>query len=106
MTHRRVVATRCLQRSVQTLRRSKGDAAADRVPDWCYGAVCDRWLADPVNQTFLSDRNPWVLRDMSERLLEASNRGLWTGANENQLALLKELINSSEARIERGALTC
>ena len=59
-----------------------------------------------MNQTFLSDRNPWVLRDMAERLLEASNRGLWTGANENQLALLKELINSSEARIERGALTC
>ena len=82
------------------------DAATDRVPDWCYGALCDRWLADPVNQTFLSDRNPWVLRDMAERLLEASNRGLWTGANENQLALLKELINSSEARIERGALTC
>jgi len=82
------------------------DAATDRVPDWCYGAVCDSWLADPVNQTFLNDRNPWVLRDMAERLLEASNRGLWTGASQDQLNLLKDLVSSSEARIERGDLTC
>ena len=34
------------------------ESETDRVPDWCYGAVCDSWLADPVSQTFLNDRNP------------------------------------------------
>ena len=82
------------------------DAATDRVPDWCYGALCDRWMADPVNQRFLSARNPWVLRDMAERLLEAFNRNLWMGATPDQLALLKDLVSSSEAKIERGDVTC
>ena len=81
------------------------DAATDRVPDWCYGALCDAWLADPVTQRFLNERNPWVLRDMAERLLEAANRGLWSGAQPQQLELLKDLVNSSEATIERGALS-
>ena len=44
---------------------------------------------------------------MAERLLEASNRGLWQGAADQQIQLLKGLISSSEAQIERGGLsTC
>jgi cobaltochelatase CobN len=83
------------------------DAATDRVPDWCYGALCDQWLDTPEIVEFLERRNPWVLRDMAERLLEASNRGLWQGAAEQQIQLLKGLISSSEAQIERGGLsTC
>ena len=82
------------------------DAATDRVPDWCYGALCDRWLTDADTRAFLSDRNPWVLRDMAERLLEASNRGLWQQPTDQQLNQLRELVMESEARIERGDLTC
>ena len=81
------------------------DAATDRVPDWCYGALCDQWLSTRSIVDFLRQRNPWVLRDMAERLLEASNRGLWEGADSEQLALLKDLVASSEAQIERGGLT-
>ena len=81
------------------------DAATDRVPDWCYGALCDQWLNTPEIVEFLERRNPWVLRDMAERLLEASNRGLWQGAADQQIQLLKGLISSSESQIERGGLT-
>jgi cobaltochelatase CobN len=81
------------------------DAATDRVPDWCYGALCDQWLNTPEIVEFLERRNPWVLRDMAERLLEASNRGLWQGAADQQIQLLKGLISSSEAQIERGGLS-
>ena len=81
------------------------DAATDRVPDWCYGALCDQWLSTRSIVDFLKQRNPWVLRDMAERLLEASNRGLWEGADPEQIALLKDLVASSEAQIERGGLT-
>ena len=82
------------------------DAATDRVPDWCYGALCDQWLGEETTLGFLKSRNPWVLRDMAERLLEASNRGLWESANENQIERLKQLVATSEAQIERGELTC
>ena len=82
------------------------DAATDCVPDWCYGAICDQWLSNSTTVEFLSQRNPWILRDMSERLLEAFNRGLWEGASDDQLSRLKQLVVTSEARIERGDLTC
>jgi cobalamin biosynthesis Mg chelatase CobN len=29
------------------------DAATDRVPDWCYGALCDQWLNTPEIVEFL-----------------------------------------------------
>ena len=82
------------------------DASTDRVPDWCYGALCDQWLNQPRIQEFLGTSNPWVLRDMGERLLEASNRGLWGTATAEQLQLLQRLVNSSEAKIERGSPIC
>ena len=65
------------------------DAATDRVPDWCYGALCDQWLGDDETISFLNQRNPWVLRDMAERLLEASNRGLWEQPRQDQLDQLR-----------------
>ena len=82
------------------------DAATDRVPDWCYGALCDQWLGEPFILNFLQTKNPWVLRDMAERLLEASNRDLWQGATEDQIERLKRHVSASESLIERGELTC
>jgi len=32
---------------------------------------------DQVNQQFLQDNNPNALEEMAERLLEATQRGLW-----------------------------
>ena len=46
-----------------------------------------------------------MLRDMAERLLEASNRGLWEGAEPDQIDLLQSLVSTSEGQIERGGLT-
>ena len=54
------------------------DAATDRVPDWCYGALCDQWLDDQRSTSFMAS-NPWVLRDMAERLLEAATVDCGTG---------------------------
>ena len=82
------------------------DASTDRVPDWCYGELCDQCLSRSRILEFLSTSNPWVLRDMAERLLEASNRGLWSSAKREQLLHLQELVNSSEAQIERGSPIC
>ena len=77
------------------------DASTGRVPDWGYGAICDQWLRDPQVRGFLERANPWALRDMGERLLEAHNRGLWEGAQKNQLADLRQLVLESEGLIEK-----
>jgi cobaltochelatase CobN len=76
------------------------DASTGRVPDWSYGAVAERWLADPGVRAFLEQSNPWALRDMAERLLEAHHRGLWSGAAENKLADLRQLVLEAEALVE------
>jgi cobaltochelatase CobN len=77
------------------------DASTGRVPDWSYGAICERWLQGET-LTFLRQANPWALRDMGERLLEAHHRGLWEGASEHQLDHLRQLVLTSEARIEQA----
>jgi cobaltochelatase CobN len=77
------------------------DASTGRVPDWSYGAVAESWLADPAVRAFLEQNNPWALRDMAERLLEAHHRGLWSGAAENQLADLRQLVLEAEALVEK-----
>ncbi|MEX1315796.1 MAG: cobaltochelatase subunit CobN, partial [Synechococcaceae cyanobacterium] len=78
------------------------DASTGRVPDWGYGALCDRWLADRPVRDFLERSNPWALRDMAERLLEAHHRGLWEGASNDQLTQLRQLVLDSEGLIERA----
>ena len=78
------------------------DASTGRIPDWGYGAVCDRWLGDGDVRAFLERSNPWALRDMAERLLEAHNRDLWQGAQEHQLERLRQLVLHSEGLIERS----
>ncbi|MFN9624126.1 MAG: cobaltochelatase subunit CobN [Cyanobacteriota bacterium] len=77
------------------------DASTGRVPDWSYGAICDQWLQGET-LTALRQANPWALRDMGERLLEAHHRGLWEGASPEHLEHLRQLVLSSEARIEQG----
>jgi cobaltochelatase CobN len=76
------------------------DASTGRVPDWSYGALCDQWLNNGEVLAFLRRSNPWALRDMAERLLEARSRGLWEGASAEQLERLRQLLLSSEALTE------
>ncbi|MFM7754279.1 MAG: cobaltochelatase subunit CobN, partial [Cyanobium sp.] len=77
------------------------DASTGRMPDWGYGAVAERWLEDPGVRAFLEQSNPWALRDMAERLLEAHHRGLWSGAGDGQLANLRQLVLEAETLVEQ-----
>ncbi|MEN9542262.1 MAG: cobaltochelatase subunit CobN [Cyanobacteriota bacterium] len=76
------------------------DASTGRVPDWSYGAITEQWLGDEQVLEFLRRANPWALRDMAERLLEAHNRGLWSGAQKNQLEQLRQLVLEAEQLVE------
>jgi cobaltochelatase CobN len=76
------------------------DASTGRAPDWGYAAIQQAWLEDPTVRRRLELSNPWALRDMGERLLEAHNRGLWQGASPDQLERLRQLVRESEALTE------
>ena len=80
------------------------DAASGVVPDWCYRDIHDTWLEDATTRSFLMSHNVWALRDMAERLLEASNRGLWSDADPQRIEALKELVLQAEAAVEKSSL--
>ncbi|BFM15819.1 cobaltochelatase subunit CobN [Maricurvus nonylphenolicus] len=68
------------------------DATTDLVDDYQYQQVADALVFDTDNQAFLQENNPHALEEMTERLLEACQRGLWqepgdTAAELQQLLL-------------------
>src|SRR5438309_6653497 len=71
------------------------DATAHVVEDWMYERVTDAYVADPEVRKFLESSNPWALRAMAERLLEAHQRGLWD-ASEGALATLRGAVLEAE----------
>jgi cobaltochelatase CobN len=71
------------------------DATARVVEDWMYERVTAAYVADPEVRKFLEESNPWALRSMAERLLEADERGLWE-ASEAALATLRSAVLEAE----------
>ncbi len=53
------------------------DATARVVEDWMYERVTDAYVADPQVRKLFEQSNPWALRSITERLLEANERGFW-----------------------------
>ncbi|MDQ7014854.1 MAG: cobaltochelatase subunit CobN [Gammaproteobacteria bacterium] len=53
------------------------DATTDLIADYQYEKVSEALVFDAENQRFLHDNNPKALEEMAERLLEATQRGLW-----------------------------
>jgi cobaltochelatase CobN len=76
------------------------DATTHCVEDFMYEGIAQAYLFDSVVQNFIRGSNPWALRDMAERLLEANQRGLWQEAAPERLAQLRSLVNEAEGVIE------
>ncbi|MBD2234493.1 cobaltochelatase subunit CobN [Phormidium tenue] len=76
------------------------DATARCVADHMYEGVAQAYLLDPAVQAFVQTSNPWALRDMAERLLEANQRGLWATATAEMLDSLRQLANQAEGVLE------
>jgi cobaltochelatase CobN len=71
------------------------DATAHVVEDWMYERVTDAYVADPEVRKFFEQSNPWALKSISERLLEAHERGLWD-ASPDALAALRDALLEAE----------
>ncbi|MDQ4127282.1 MAG: cobaltochelatase subunit CobN, partial [Actinomycetota bacterium] len=79
------------------------DATANVVEDWMYGDVTRKYVLDEQVRGFMRDSNPWALRAISERLLEAAERGLWSEPDPDDLEDLKRAYLENEGMLEERA---
>jgi cobaltochelatase CobN len=54
-------------------------------------------------QAFFAQSNPWALKDMTARLLEAVQRGLWQQPSEETRKALEANFLAAEAALEARA---
>jgi cobaltochelatase CobN len=86
------------------------DATAGVVDDWMYEQLAASYVFDAQVREFLERSNPWALRGITERLLEAVDRGLWAQPDPETLERLRAAYLSAESDLEgrderRAALT-
>jgi cobaltochelatase CobN len=58
------------------------------------------YVFDETNRAFMQKSNPWALRGISERLLEAADRGLWEEPSAETLAGLQRTYLELEGDLE------
>ncbi|GAX43090.1 cobaltochelatase [Tolypothrix sp. NIES-4075] len=76
------------------------DATAKCVEDHMYQGIVDAYLGDRSVCEFIQEKNPWALRDIAEKMLEAHKRGLWQDVNIQTVENLRNLVHQAEAAIE------
>jgi cobaltochelatase CobN len=78
------------------------DATAGVVTDWMYEQLAASYVLDPENREFMTDSNPWALHGITERLLEAADRKLWSAPEPATLTALQEIYLATEGDLEEG----
>lgn len=78
------------------------DATAGVVTDWMYEQLAASYVFDPDNRKFMTDSNPWALHGITERLLEAADRKLWSAPEPATLTALQEIYLATEGDLEEG----
>jgi cobaltochelatase CobN len=76
------------------------DATAQVIEDWMYENVTESYVLDPETQEFFKESNPWALRDIVERLLEAIERGMWENPPADMKEKLQKMFLDLEADLE------
>lgn len=73
------------------------DATTELIDDHQYALLTDAYLLDPSTRDFIREHNPDALRDMTERMLEAQQRGLWQEPGDYREALEDLLLDIEES---------
>jgi cobaltochelatase CobN len=76
------------------------DATTGLIDDYQYQNVADRLVFDETNQAFMQQHNSAALEEMAERLLEATQRGLWQQPGD-YAQRLQDLLLAMDAAQER-----
>ena len=61
-----------------------------------YERVTDAYVADPDMRAFFAQSNPWALRAIAERLLEAARRELWSEPSDAARKTLEDAVLEAE----------
>ncbi|AXI61846.1 cobaltochelatase subunit CobN [Pseudomonas kribbensis] len=72
------------------------DATTQLIDDHQYALLADAYLLDPATRDFVREHNPHALRDMTERMLEAQQRGMWQEPGAYKEALENLLLDIEE----------
>ncbi|SEB74379.1 cobaltochelatase CobN subunit [Pseudomonas mohnii] len=72
------------------------DATTRLIDDHQYALLADAYLLDANTRDFVREHNPHALRDMTERMLEAQQRGMWKAPGEYREALENLLLDIEE----------
>ena len=72
------------------------DATTGVVQDWMYERVTDAYVGDADMRAFFADSNPWALRSIAERLLEAGRRGMWSEPSDAARKTLEDAVLEAE----------
>ncbi|MBO2445840.1 cobaltochelatase subunit CobN [Actinomadura barringtoniae] len=78
------------------------DATAGVVDDWMYETLAKEYVFDEDTRAFMEQSNPWALRGVTERLLEAADRELWAEPDPEVLDRLRETYLQLEGDLEGG----
>ena len=78
------------------------DATSQVMENWMYESLAEKYALDPALQQWMQQVNPWALRRIAEKLLEAQQRGMWQARPET-LAELRTLYLSIEGELEERA---
>jgi cobaltochelatase CobN len=70
------------------------DATAKVVDDWMYEKVAAAYVADPAVRKFFEQSNPWALKAIAEKLLEAADRGMWAARADTLKVLRRALLEA------------
>jgi cobaltochelatase CobN len=78
------------------------DATAGVVDDWMYETLAQEYVFDDETRAFMEQSNPWALRGITERLLEAADRRLWAAPDPAVLDRLRQTYLDLEGDLEAG----
>ena len=76
------------------------DSTSGIMEDWMYQAVTDRFVLDEDNRQWIQENNPEALRQITSRLLEAAERGMWN-ADDETVEALRSIFVDNDAALER-----
>ena len=79
------------------------DATAEVAQDWMYQGIAERFLFDEETRAWMEQVNSWSVHAVSERLLEAHQRGMWDASPET-LNQIRAIYMKVEGTIEETSL--
>ncbi len=81
------------------------DATTDLIDDFMYEGITEAYLLDEANRKFIEEVNPWALQDMSERMLEAIQRGMWKSPSPETKEAIEQIYLQADEVLEDKSST-